>query len=252
MEKEKYSISLDNFQGPLDLLLHLIEKNEIDLYDIPIARITEQYLEYIYAGGIMDLETASDFLVMAATLISIKTKMLLPPDPDLIGEEEETDPREELMARLIEYKKFKEAASSLGQMAEKTGHLFYRDFDEKEIAAKMNALNPVEDIDIMNLALVFAEIMEKASGETEVMEMESEKVSITECIKKILDAAGSAETGCFFGSLFPEKFSRRYAVTMFMAVLELVRVGRVSVRQEQNFGSIYIVKNGEDENEAGQ
>ena len=118
-----YKVKLDTFEGPLDLLLYLIQKEEVDIYDIPIAKITDQYLEYLELLKLLDLSIAGEFLVMAATLMHIKSKMLLPPEPIEGAELPEEDPRAELVRRLLEYKKFKEAASELSQMESHHKHL---------------------------------------------------------------------------------------------------------------------------------
>ena len=121
-----YKVKLDTFEGPLDLLLYLIQKEEVDIYDIPIAKITDQYLEYLELLKLLDLSIAGEFLVMAATLMHIKSKMLLPPEPVEGAELPEEDPRAELVRRLLEYKKFKEAASELSQMESHHKHFFAR------------------------------------------------------------------------------------------------------------------------------
>ena len=147
MLQNKYQIKLENFEGPLDLLLHLIEKNEIDIYDIPIAKITDQYITYIRDIEQLDLDSASEFLVLAATLLAIKAKMLLP-KPIKLLEEVEKDPREELVARLLEYKKFKEAAGLLKGRENEMHKVFLRKQDEEQLVNKFDPSNPVENISI--------------------------------------------------------------------------------------------------------
>ena len=160
LDKKPFKILIDNFTGPLDLLLHLIEKDELDIYDIPIAKITDQYLNYIQTLDHLDLDAASEFLVMAATLLAIKARMLLPKAPQIMNEEEK-DPRQELVARLIEYKQFKQAAALFREKETEMGKVFVRKPDIAELLKKYGPQNPVENISVYDLLQTFKIILEK-------------------------------------------------------------------------------------------
>ena len=228
-------VKLEIFEGPLDLLLFLIRREEIDIYDIPITNITDQYMEYLDIMRLLDLDIASDFLVMAATLIYIKSRMLLPPDEREEEEEEEYDPRMDLVRQLLEYRKFKDAASTLQAMELEQEKLFPR--------AGINEHPKVEpaslDANIFDLLTAFGDVL-KRSDAAHLREIVSDRFTVADRIlhiTKVLQEAASIT----FDSLFRDLASRSEIVVTFLALLELVRTKEVLVQQESAFGAIQII-----------
>jgi segregation and condensation protein A len=236
----EYQIQLDIFQGPLDLLLHLIEKDEIDIYNIPIASITDKYLDYIHTMQALNLETVGDFLVMAATLMQIKAKLLLPQlsDQDAVNEDEE-DPRWELAQKLIEYKKIKEAALSLQALEGQQSKFYTRisgEFADKKIASEQN--NGLKDLSIWDLLEAFKVIME--SLDPKVPEaVPKQAVSIKQRMTEILDLMAT-DGRLFFKTVFSDVTTKIGLITCFLAVLELIRLHKIIVLQEVIFGEITL------------
>lgn len=240
MEATKYQIRLENFEGPLDLLLHLIEKNELDIYDIPIAQITDQYLDYVNEAKNFDLDIASEFLVMAATLLAIKAKMLLPKPPKLDNEGLEEDPREELVARLIEYKQYKQAAQYLQEKEKDMSNIFVRDIDESMIIKDFQPVNPVSNVSLQDLLKHFKGILDRASELVPVFELEKEEIAITQCMAWVLDGLSAQPQGLSFKELFPKGATRLHLVMTFLALLELIKQNKIRCRQDRVFGDIQI------------
>ncbi len=234
--RQTVTIKLARFEGPLDLLLHLIKRDEIDIYDIPLAHITQQYLGYLELMRILDLEVAGEFLVMAATLMRIKAKMLLPL-PGL-GEEEddEGDPREELVQRLIEYRQFKEAAGTLKGREEDRRLLHERGMLPGEDEMGPLPLAPASLFDLLDaLNRVMSRLPEPA-----VYEVQGEVYDVDE--KMALIASLAAEQGHLtFESLLLRCRVRLEMIVTFMALLELIKLGRVAGAQTVEFGEIEIV-----------
>jgi segregation and condensation protein A len=230
---DQYKVKLSMFEGPLDLLLFLIRKEEVSIYDIPIARITEQYLDYLRAMQELDIGVAGEFLVMAATLIHIKTQMLLPRDPDGSDQEIE-DPRKELVYQLLEHQKFKGAANVLHQRATMEAAAFTRaSMDEDKD-------NPEVSATVFQLFEVFKEVMDRRRAITEI-EIARDEMTIAEKIaeiKLLLNAADKVSAR----SLFERAGSRREMVLIFLAVLELVKELQVRLRQSEIFGDITITR----------
>ena len=235
-----YQIQLDIFQGPLDLLLHLIEKAEIDIYNIPIALITEKYLEYLHTLQLLNLETVGDFLVMAATLMQIKAKMLLPQsqseaETKADGEE---DPRWELAQKLIEYKKIKEASRSLAALEGQQLQIYTRsggEFADRQFAPESD---PLKNLSIWDLMEAFKTIMESQLTK-EFNSLPKQEVSVKQRMDEILVIIQS-EGQVFFKKVFAEIRSKIGLITCFLAVLELIRLKRVVVFQEVLFGDIML------------
>ena len=222
-------ILLGEFEGPLDLLLHLIRQEQVSIYDIPIARITDEYLRYLRVMQEMDIAVAGDFLVMAATLIELKTKMLLPRDPFAAAEEQE-DPRRELVDQLLEYQKYKAAAQMLWSRATVERAVFKR----AEIETDKN--NPEVAVGLFDLLKVFQEILARHKEEV-LMEIEREEVSLAEMLERLRNmvmSAGELNLRVFF----ERARSRRELVVAFLSVLELVRSAEVNLFQEKTFGDI--------------
>jgi segregation and condensation protein A len=228
-------VRLARFEGPLDLLLHLIKRDEVDIYDIPIAHITQQFLGYIELMRALNLEVAGEFLVMAATLMRIKAKMLLPL-PASNEEEEEGDPREELVLRLVEYRQFKEAAGSLKSKEAERRLLFERGMLPGEDEAGPLPLAPATLFDLLDaLNRVMSRLPDAA-----VYEVRGEVYDVED--KMSLIAASAAEEGSVsFIRLLERCHERAEMIVTFMALLELIKLGRVAVVQNDTFGDIVIV-----------
>ena len=231
---DELKIKIGDFAGPLDLLLFLIKQEQANIFDIPIARITEKYLEYIRLMKRLDISVAADFLVMAATLIEIKSKMLLPRDPSAAEDEEIDDPRLELVDRLLEYEKFKTAA----------GMLYERSTIEQAVFSR----GPIEsddnnaeiDASVFDLLTVFQKIVARHVDEIK-MEIHREEISLSDMIKT-LKRRIFEETELSLLKFFEEMHSKRELVTAFIAVLEIVRTEAVKLLQSKTFGDIILRK----------
>jgi segregation and condensation protein A len=224
-------IVMGEFDGPLDLLLHLIRQEQINIYDIPVARIATEYLRYLQIMQELDIAVAGDFLVMAATLIELKTRMLLPRDPFAAAEEED-DPRRELVDQLLEYQKYKAAAQMLWSRATVERAVFKR----AEIETDKN--NPEVTVGLFDLLKVFQEILARHKEEV-LMEIEREEISMSEMLERLRNmvmSAGEVNLRLFF----EQARSRRELVVAFLSVLELVRTTDVRLFQEQTFGDIVV------------
>ena len=229
------TVRLARFEGPLDLLLHLIKRDEIDIYDIPIARITEQYLGYLELMRALDLEVAGDFLVMAATLMRIKARLLLPL-PAAGEEEDEGDPREELVQRLVEYRQFKQAADTLKGRESDRRLLFERGMVPGEDELGPVLLAPASLFDLLDsLHRVLARLPEPA-----VYDVQGEVYDVED--QMALIASTVAEQGeASFTDLLARCRARTEMIVTFMALLELIKLGRILVVQGQAFGDIRIL-----------
>ncbi|HEY3581237.1 MAG TPA: segregation/condensation protein A [Pyrinomonadaceae bacterium] len=222
-------ILLGEFEGPLDLLLHLIRQEHVSIYDIPVARITDEYLRYLRVMQELDIAVAGDFLVMAATLIELKTKMLLPRDPQAVAEEEE-DPRADLVNQLLEYQKYKAAANMLWSRATVEQAVFKR----AELETDKN--NPEVAVGLFDLLKVFQDILARHKEE-KLLEIEREEITMAEMLERLRNmvfSAGELNLRVFF----ERARSRRELVLAFLSVLELVRTTEVKLFQSQTFGDI--------------
>jgi segregation and condensation protein A len=240
-----YNVKIEAFEGPLDLLLHLINRLEIDIYDIPVSEITEQYLLYIHTMKELELDIASEFLVMAATLLAIKSKMLLPKYEENIEDdinlEEEEDPRDELVERLVEYKKYKEAAHEFKNLEEDRGLIFTKPPSDLSDYSKESNADKVElDVTIYDMLAAFQKLMRRKrlqkplSTKVTRQEIPIEK-RITEIIGLLRRHGGRKS----FYDLFPIP-DRNHIVVTFLAVLELMKRQEIHVEQEQNFAEIFV------------
>src|SRR6266436_6139293 len=219
-------IVLGEFEGPLDLLLHLIRQEQVSIYDIPVARITDEYLRYLRVMLEMDIAVAGDFLVMAATLIELKTKMLLPRDP-LAEQAEEEDPRADLINQLLEYQKYKAAAEMLWSRATVERAVFKR----AEIETDKN--NPEVAVGLFDLLKVFQVILARHKKEV-MLEIEREEISMVEMLERLRNMVMSASE-LNLRLFFERAKSRRELVLAFLSVLELVRTTEIRLFQEQTF-----------------
>ncbi len=233
-----YEVKLDSFEGPLDLLLHLIKKHEVDIIDIPISLITEQYLESIEMMQMLDLDVAGEFILMAATLMHIKSKMLLPPDETEEGEEEEGDPREELVRRLLEYRKYKEAAQELDGKERLDRDSFLRGFFEDMDGEEDDA---IPDIGLFDLVEALKEVL-KTVSEARVHEVHLEPLSVQEKMVLLCERL-QQEGSVTFQALFKKDASRADVIATFLGLLELIKEKTVKAIQGETFGVIRIMAN---------
>ncbi|MGD9564064.1 MAG: ScpA family protein [Pyrinomonadaceae bacterium] len=229
---DELKIKIGEFAGPLDLLLYLIRQEQANIFDIPIARITDEYLNYIRMMKRLDIAVAADFLVMAAQLIEIKSRMLLPRDPLAEDDEEIDDPRKELVDRLLEYEKFKAAAEMLYERSTIEHAVFARGMIESdEHNAEVNAT-------VFDILTVFQKILARRKEEIK-MEIHREEISLADMIRDLktrIFAAGELNVAEFFESLE----TRRELVTAFVAVLEIVRTESVRLIQRKTFADIFL------------
>ena len=228
---EAVNIKIGDFAGPLDLLLFLIRQEQANIFDIPIARITEKYLEYIRLMTRLDITVATDFLVMAATLIEIKSKMLLPRDPTVTEDEDIDDPRQELVDRLLEYEKFKTAAGMLYERATVEQAVFARGPIESDD-------NTEVDASVFDILTIFQKIVARHVDEVK-MEIEREEISLADMLKT-LKRRLFEEKEINLLKFFDEMHSKRELVTAFIAVLEIVRTESVKLMQKVTFGDIIL------------
>jgi segregation and condensation protein A len=237
---DAYAVKIDQFEGPLDLLIDLIKKNEVNIYDIPIAIITKQYLDYIVLMQELDLDIVGEFLVMAATLIHIKSKMLLPrQDPDQPDPEE--DPREALVRRLLEHQKFKAAAELLHERAVLRGAQWIRpDGRIAEIAGDDYAFEPDLEVDLFSLLAAFRGVLERAKQRPPVL-LPPEQQSVESRIEELLNMLSETEA-CGFEDLFAKDQSRGAMIVTFLAMLEMIRLKLIRVFQTAAFGPIRVYK----------
>jgi segregation and condensation protein A len=230
---EGYTVKVDVFEGPLDLLLHLIKQNQLDIYDIPIALVTEQYLEYIRIMKVLDLTIAGEFLVMAATLMYIKSRMLLPA-PAEVEEEEEADPRAELVQRLVEYKRFKEAAIHLSQQALLGVDVFIRPAQEIEVdTGEIEA-------DLFHLIDALRALLEREQVE-DFHEVTLELVTLRERMRELYERLQGTREAISFSALFTSS-SRVELIVTFLALLELVKSGMLRAYQREDFGPLWVTR----------
>jgi segregation and condensation protein A len=234
---DELKLRLGEFAGPLDLLLYLIRQEQVSIYDIPVARITDAYLRYLRLMQELDIAVAGDFLVMAATLIEIKSKMLLPRDPLAAILEDEDDPRRELVDRLLEHEKYKAAAQMLWSRATVEQAVF------KRAELETDKQNPEVSVGVFDLLKVFQQILARHKEEV-LMEIEREEISMAEMLERLRNmvlSAGELNLGTFFA----RASSRRELVLAFLSVLELVRTTEISLIQRETFGEI-IARAGSD------
>jgi segregation and condensation protein A len=236
-----YQVKLENFEGPLDLLLYLIKEHEVDIYDIPISLVTQQYLQYLELLKLLDLEVGSEYLLMAATLLRIKSKMLLPRRPE--GDEEEAaDPREELVQRLLEYRQFKEAAGVLNEHQDRNADVFYHPIAENW-DEEMNGVETLDtrlagNLNLWDLLQAFKFTLDRAADDFD-RTVERESISIEDRMDDILGNLKKRKN-LFFSSLFQEDLSRSFLIITFLALLELIRQNRVVFEQTDSLGEIWL------------
>jgi segregation and condensation protein A len=235
---EDYPVHLQNFEGPLDLLLHLIRKHELSIYDIPIALITQQYLDYLGLMQELDLDVVGEFLVMAATLIHIKSKMLLP-RPDPTQNDPEEDPREALVRRLLEHQRFKAAAELLHEKEiQRSAQWLRPDLRVADVVGE--APEPEIEVDLFSLMAAFRQVLERAKQRPKVL-LPPEQMPIETRIEQLLSRLSTTDA-CGFDELFADVQTRSGMVVTFLALLEMIRLKLVRVFQPANFGPIRVYK----------
>jgi ScpA/B protein. len=240
-------VKLEAFEGPLDLLLHLIDKNKINIYDIPIVEITDQYLDYINNMENKDLEVMSEFLVMAATLINIKSRMLLPVQKES-DEEEQADPRQELVDRLLQYKMFKFVSEILKEKQEEAEKVVFKPPTiPKEIADYKEEISPAEiigDLTLKKLHEIYKSVMKRQIDKIDPIRskfgrIEKEDVNLSEVFTRIQEY-GIKHKVFYFRNLIEKQSSKMEVIVTFLGILELIRLGRMKIEQERMFDDIKI------------
>lgn len=241
--EDAYRVQIEEFEGPLDLLLHLIKKNEVDIYNIPIAAITRQYLEYMELLKELNLDVAGEFLVMAATLLQIKSRMLLP----VVSDEEDAeaeDPRAELVRRLLEYQRYRDASYQLSSrnllgrdvFARKFGCLEFADLEQKEEPA---------DVELFELIEAFQRVLARVSIET-FHDVVTDGISIADRIAEVLSILHAAKT-LSFDALFSDRMTRDLLVVTFLSILELCKLNLIKITQGESLGVIWLTSNSPDD-----
>lgn len=239
----EHKIILEAFEGPLDLLLNLIEKAKVDIYDIPINIITEQYMEYIYEMEELNLDVASDFLILASTLLQIKSRMLLPKEKVLVdGEEIELDPRDELVLQILSYKSFKEVAEQLREIGEVESMAYYKPqedlsvFDDKE-----EELGPFDLNQLIKSINNLIEKREQLNFTFDINEIKRDEYSIKECSDFIIKKLNE-QNSFNFTDLLNKQTSRNEIIAYFLSILELTKTGYITIKQKEFYSDLIISK----------
>ena len=235
-----YEIKLDVFEGPLDLLLYLIKKNEIDIYNIPVALITDQYLQYLQIMRSLNLDLAGEYLVLASTLIHIKSRMLLPQVEEADAEsEDDQDPRSELVQQLLEYKAYKEAALCLDGRPLLERDVFKRAYPLPETEVSEEDSSECIELDIFDLINALQKIVNQIDKD-EYLEVQSERISLADRINEIIERLTQTRT-LTFQDLFDDHVDRRMIIYTLLAVLELMKLRLIKAYQSGPFGVIRIL-----------
>jgi segregation and condensation protein A len=232
-----YRIKLPAFEGPLDLLLFLIRKSELDIYDIPIEAVTRQYIDVLHSMQQLDLEIAGEFFVMAASLMEIKSRMLLPKGHAAVADDADDDamdPRWELVHQLLQYKKFKEAAGGLAALAQFEQDKLPRRVVEQSVAEDERPLKPVDRIELWN---AFNIVLRRLAEKLVVGEIRDEQVTVADQMESLLQRLQTTKS-FVFSDLFPNRTTLRVLVATFLAVLELTRLRKLAIRQDDAFTDI--------------
>ena len=235
--QDEYKVQLEVFEGPLDLLLYLIKRDELDIYDIPIERITQQYMQYLDVMKMLDLNIAGEFLVMAATLMMIKSRMLLPVEDRPELEAEEDDPRWDLVRQLVEYKKFKDAADHLEELALRREDIFIREGEHVELGPETEVA--LQDVSIFDLITAFNEALKRAKKE-DLTEIFTDRYTVAEKVD-FLSTLLRREKRARLSELFAGMRHRYEMVCTFLAILELIRLKQLRAVQSGPFGEIEVM-----------
>ena len=237
MSQEEYKVKLEVFEGPLDLLLYLIKKEELEIHDIPMEKITAQYVQYLELMKMLDLNVAGEFLVMAATLMMIKSRMLLPVEDRPEMEEEEEDPRWDLVRQLVEYKKFKDAALHLEALELRREDIFGRDGADAVLGGQSSDV-ALHDVGLFDLISAFSEALKKVKNE-ELREIFAERFTVAEKIEHLGDRL-RREKSFSISKMFEGMRSRHEIACTFLALLELIRLNQARAVQRETYGEILI------------
>jgi segregation and condensation protein A len=243
MTEMECTVKLEVFEGPLDLLLHLIKKNELDIHDIPMALITQQYLEYLGWMKTLNLDVASEYLVMAATLVHIKSKMLLPaPVEAADGEDgqEPEDPRTELVRRLLEYQRYKDVAQELGERELLGRDVFARPREEPALDPEGNSPLELEEVSLFQLVEAFSRLVAARKWQDTSLQVDLERVSLADRIREISETLESHPQGIGLEELCAAQASKRELVVTFLALLEMIRLRMIRAFQAVAYGTIRI------------
>ncbi|MFL2859257.1 MAG: segregation and condensation protein A [Pontiellaceae bacterium] len=232
---DEYNIALEVFEGPLDLLLYLIKKEELDIHDIPIGRITDQYLEYLNLMKVLDLNIAGDFIVMSSTLMLIKSRMLLP-ITERPEEEEEEDPRWDLVKQLLEYKKFKDVAEHLEELETNMENIFVREGSHVQLGTAPDV--DLQDASVFDLITALNDALENI-GEENIQEIFAEEYTVSQKVNYITETLRITKR-LSISDLFNGMLSRQEIVCTFLAVLELMKINKIKTIQNESFGAIMI------------
>ncbi len=239
MEDPDYKVKLEIFEGPLDLLLYLIKKDEIGIYDVSIERITTQYLHYINTFKMLNIELASEFIVMAANLMYIKSRELLPKTQQPPEEDaEEDDPRWELIRQLVEYKKFKDAAQFLGTQEAKEEEFFATTPELPDLSA---APPPMAEVGIFDLIRAFQRVLKRFEDSTDFREIVDDRFTVADKIEHLLEIVPLGGR-MVFETLFSDAASKGEVIVTFLAMLELIKLNHLQVEQESMLGQILVIR----------
>lgn len=240
---------LDSFEGPLDLLLHLIDKSEIDIHEVSLSEITDQYMDYLHAMKELELEVTSEFLVMAATLLAIKSKQLLPKPPVFEEDYDDwqddgLDPTEELIQKLVEYRKFKQIAEQLREKELERSLVFSREPEDLTPFMREEKVNPVEGLHVSDLVAAFQKALRRAARRNIVSTIQRDEISVKDRIRDIVEVLKQYET-VRFSKLIRENMERHEIVVTFLAILELMKMKHIRCFQHHLFEDIVIHWRGE-------
>ena len=246
----KVHYKLQMFEGPLDLLLHLVEKAEVDIYDIPISKITEQYMEYLSSMKELELDITSEFLVMAATLLSIKSKMLLPKPPVIEDEwgdyeDDSLDPRAELIEKLLEYKKYKTIAEMLREKEVAQSLIYTREPEDLAPYIPDEIEQRVKGLHLADIMVAFQKVLRRAKYRDAVAMIHRDEITVKDRIRSIIDILQARGGRLLFSQMFPPVCSREEIVVTFLAILELMKVKHIICFQDDLFEDIVIQSRGE-------
>ncbi|MFT5467808.1 MAG: segregation and condensation protein A [Verrucomicrobiales bacterium] len=240
-ESEEYRVNLDIFEGPLDLLLYLIKRDEVDIYDISIARITKQYMDYLDTFKLLNINLAGEFIVMASNLMYLKSRELLPKHVQPPEEEtEEDDPRWDLIRQLIEYKKFKDAAQHLGTLEEERTSQF-APHPEKPTPVQ-EEVKPLGDVGIFDLILAFQNVLKRFNAEEDLGEIIDDRWTVSDKIAHLLETVPPGES-IKFSVLFEDASTKGEVIVTFLALLELMKMNHFRAIQSQRLGDIELHRN---------
>lgn len=239
--KESWQVKLPVFEGPLDLLLYLIKRDELDVYDIPIEKITRDYVDYLKAMELLNLEIAGEYLVIAATLLYIKSRLLLPVDQQPPEDEiEQEDPRWELVRQLVEYKKFKDAALHLGEQGALREGMFPRDPKDLNLSHSPRKQAP-QEANVFDLLTALQRVLDQVAQREKTQQIQEEKFTVAEKMA-IISELLQKETKVFFHDLFQNVASQVEVVVTFLALLELARLKQLQLQQDDAFGEIAVIR----------